>query len=842
MRETGAAITNSGRPAAGARRLRAALSLLGWPSNGGTGPLPGDRWVVGRVLISLGFAEAEHGDTGAGLRLLNEAEDMVAPQHRGILLQNRGVILQRAGRAGEALPLLGAAVPLLTEVSDWYNLASTLLNRATLHLGVGRVRLAREDLRRSREIAKLHHYELILAKVDHDSAYCHLLVGDIPLALRTFDAAAQRYRVHGPGYLAVVAVDKARALLAAGMAKAAEREMDAAFGLFRRDRLSVDYAWAELTRAQVALALTSHRTARMWSQRAARRFRRHGDAAWAALAELTTIRADLQVSRTPTGLAVNARRLAERLRVLGLHHDATAAELLSIHTLLAAGDVDQAWSAAAGMARPSAGMPLEVSLLRQLVHADLDASRGSSDRALSHLRRGLAKLDGHRKRFGSVEMRAGASALGVELARAGLDLAFGKRLPGLVFNWSERCRAQAFRARPVRPPADQQTCELIAEFRQISRLKREAELCGTPDPRALGQLIHLERRLQEREWQRDGTGESTGHVSLRELCDELSAANRVMISFIARDQRLSALAIRDGTAKLVELGDTGVVRETVQRLLSDLDALSGWKLPADLEAMLRDSTDWHLAKLQDQLLSPLRAVLGDVLDHGVVVVPCTGLAAIPWGLLPDLRGRAVSVAPSATVWVMAHRASRDASRGDTAHRDALLVAGPHLEHAEAEVNELARIYPGSVRLVGEHATVQETLRALDSVSIAHLATHGHHEPDNVLFSCLDLADGPLLAYDLQELTRPPQHVVLSACDVGQAATRPGEEILGLTAAMLYVGTATVVSSVARVPDDVVVPVMADYHRAVVSGTEPAQALAQVVAADMLVPLVCFGAG
>ncbi len=202
MREAGAGITNSGRPAAGARRLRAALRILGWPPGQG---LPGDRWLTGRVLISLAFAEAEHGDTGAGLRLLDEADGLVAPEHRGILLQNRGTILHRAGRTDEALPVLDAAVPLLAEARDFYNLASALLNRATLHLGVGRVRQAREDLRRSGEIARLHGFELIEAKVDHDDAYCHLLVGDIPLALRTLDAAARGYAVHGAGYLAVVA-------------------------------------------------------------------------------------------------------------------------------------------------------------------------------------------------------------------------------------------------------------------------------------------------------------------------------------------------------------------------------------------------------------------------------------------------------------------------------------------------------------------------------------------------------------------------------------------------------------------------------------------------------------
>ncbi len=81
-----------------------------------------------------------------------------------------------------------------------------------------------------------------------------------------------------------------------------------------------------------------------------------------------------------------------------------------------------------------------------------------------------------------------------------------------------------------------------------------------------------------------------------------------------------------------------------------------------------------------------------------------------------------------------------------------------------------------------------TLRALDGAPLAHLAAHGHHDRENVLFSRLDLADGPLMAYDIQRLAAAPRQVVLSACDVGRTVVRPGEEILGFTAALLYIGT------------------------------------------------------
>ena len=106
-----------------------------------------------------------------------------------------------------------------------------------------------------------------------------------------------------------------------------------------------------------------------------------------------------------------------------------------------------------------------------------------------------------------------------------------------------------------------------------------------------------------------------------------------------------------------------------------------------------------------------------------------------------------------------------------------------------------------------------TLRALDGAPLAHLATHGYHDRENVLFSRLDLADGPLMAYDVQRLSVPPRQVVLSACDVGRAVVRAGDEILGFTAALLHLGTATVISSVSRVDDETALSIMTAYHRA-----------------------------
>ena len=78
--------------------------------------------------------------------------------------------------------------------------------------------------------------------------------------------------------------------------------------------------------------------------------------------------------------------------------------------------------------------------------------------------------------------------------------------------------------------------------------------------------------------------------------------------------------------------------------------------------------------------------------------------------------------------------------------------------------------------------------------------------------------------------------------MGRTVVRPGEEVLGFTAALLYIGTATVISSVTRVADDAAVSMMTTYHRLLAGGARPAEALAEAALTEQFSPFVCFGGG
>jgi hypothetical protein len=95
------------------------------------------------------------------------------------------------------------------------------------------------------------------------------------------------------------------------------------------------------------------------------------------------------------------------------------------------------------------------------------------------------------------------------------------------------------------------------------------------------------------------------------------------------------------------------------------------------------------------------------------------------------------------------------------------------------------------------------------------------------------------------LARPPRHVVLSACDSGLPAVQPGDELLGLTAALLALGSRSLVATVVAVPDEESRPMMVRFHRHLLAGLGPAAALAAAqreLASPAAASFVCFGAG
>jgi len=200
------------------------------------------------------------------------------------------------------------------------------------------------------------------------------------------------------------------------------------------------------------------------------------------------------------------------------------------------------------------------------------------------------------------------------------------------------------------------------------------------------------------------------------------------------------------------------------------------------------------------------------------VVPTGSLHDVLWGALPSAAvDGGLSVVPSSAWWARDDHAPRQPA--------VLLVAGPRLAHAEAEVEALAAMHPSATVLRGSDATVDAVLEAMERATLVHIAAHGVFRTDNPMFSTLQLHDGPLFVHELDGLARVPDTVVLTACSSGRSGVLPGDELLGTTAALMGLGVRSVVAPLVPVADAASARLAVALHRGMLAGHSPAASMA-----------------
>ena len=117
------------------------------------------------------------------------------------------------------------------------------------------------------------------------------------------------------------------------------------------------------------------------------------------------------------------------------------------------------------------------------------------------------------------------------------------------------------------------------------------------------------------------------------------------------------------------------------------------------------------------------------------------------------------------------------------------------------------------------------------VDLIHIAAHGIYDRVNPLFSCIALArddknngsltvDKILSSVDLSGVNL----VVLSACESAAGARSGGDEVVGLTRALLYAGTPGVLSTLWDIDDEASAELMQEFYRRLTAGASAAEAL------------------
>ena len=242
------------------------------------------------------------------------------------------------------------------------------------------------------------------------------------------------------------------------------------------------------------------------------------------------------------------------------------------------------------------------------------------------------------------------------------------------------------------------------------------------------------------------------------------------------------------------------------------------------------------------------APVADLLEgRDIIVVPDRALYNVPFAALPDEKGKyfsenyMVRLAPSLTTLKLIHESPPDYH----SQTGALVVGNPdvgrvrfdsrpvdisRLPCAEREakmVGEKLDVEP----LIGQHATKQAVLQAMNSVGLIHIAAHGNSERGEIALAPafrapnrLPLEEDYLLTMsDISKVQLRAKLVVLSCCHSARGKIK-AEGAVGIARAFLGSGARSVLVALWALEDRATEHLMSCFYEHLVDGKSASESL------------------
>ncbi len=824
---------SAGRPAEAVALLHQALGVLeGRPrTRGGAATATEADTLRFRTMLTLALSEFELGGLAAAAPVFAAARGLAdSLPGDGLLPQwqsQHGLVVARSGDLAAARDELEAAVARLDAFTPPEQV-SLLLNLGMLRAEDRTPGRAAELFRTAGSLAEEHGLTRQLFMARHNEGYAAYLTGDLPRALALMRAAEQ---VEADVSLAPALLDHGRALLEAGLLG----EADDTLG--RAVTLSVDRGQSQvlgevlLDRARTRLLLTDLDSAADLAERAREHFQARASPALADRARLALLDIALARGHDPASVRQDADRLTGAAEARGDTELAARARLVAAEAALEGGEEDVARARVDRLPRRPPTL-LRTALQLAYVRARAAQARGDAVASRRLVRGGARELTRGQAMSASLDLRAARALHGVRLAELDLELAIPRGVTE-VLTALERWTAATSRLPTVRPPRDAEAASLYERLRQLrERLREQPD--GDAAARWRREARGLERRIRAHDWTHahddvrgpsgpggGSGGEAVTRASLRRARGELTATGHDLLWVFSHDGDVWGLTLRGGRGSLHRLLSEAEAEELARRVHADLRATA--RHLGNLRGFVLGSLTEGLERADSALVRPC-----GVGDAPLVVVTCRALSTLPWSMLPSLHEVPLTLAPSLTGFTARTRPAGGSppSEWTTGGPRVHLAAGPRLPRSGEEADGIARAWRAAGVEVGSSGTRDDLVGALGRPGLVHVAAHGTHEPDSPLFSSLLLEDGPVFAHELQPHGITSGHVVLSACDVGNATVLPGEESLGMAQAMLSLGAGCVVAALSPVPDDVAAETMVRYHAALARGAGSDEALSE----------------
>ncbi|MCB0164222.1 MAG: CHAT domain-containing protein [Anaerolineae bacterium] len=465
-----------------------------------------------------------------------------------------------------------------------------------------------------------------------------------------------------------------------------------------------------------------------------------------------------------------------------------------------------------------AGLPAsEAGILTNM--ALVHKAQGRSTEALANYTAAMDLLETIRATAGSEAGRAGFIGRYSELYDAAVELYFQEGHNTQAFFVSERGRARAF---------------------LDSLVTGQVQLGDSIDDRLLDQqgyaavLSAIESGSGRPV---DETTRSTAHTLEVSQVQPLLADQTTLVSYYLLEDHILAFILTRHSFETValEVGPAAVADKiNAFRAFTDLSAAhptSAIDLYEMVIAPLKDHLNTpHLAIIPHQQLHYLPfAALTDgqhylIDDYTLTVLPSA--SALPF-ILANTNPSALSLQPSALVVGNPTTADYETIASLAITRGSLRS----LPFAEKEAKVIAKLF-GVEPLIGEAATESAVREQVGKANIVHLAAHGQFNAVAPLNSLIALApddenDGWLTVDEVYSLNlHQADLVVLSACNTNLGDLSQGDELVGLTRALLFAGTPCVMASLWPIEDESTSMLMARFYTHLKGGWGQAEALRQ----------------
>ncbi|HYI07474.1 MAG TPA: CHAT domain-containing tetratricopeptide repeat protein [Thermoanaerobaculia bacterium] len=414
-----------------------------------------------------------------------------------------------------------------------------------------------------------------------------------------------------------------------------------------------------------------------------------------------------------------------------------------------------------------------------------------------------------------------------------------------AFEFTERARARAFlqlvggtRLQPQRGAEAPLIAEAEALRTQIMEWERHSLIAPAPAARRITSDLSEARSRYAELLQRlkASTSEYASLAAVKpQSADSIRSVlppDATLISYFNTDRRLHAWIVdRSGIQHVALSADSKALLRAVcwGRRFGPGGAARGVAVNES------ECTDAATAEeVHDLLIAPLRSRIA---NRRLIIVPHNSLHYIPFAALRNGRSDRYLVQDYSITYVPSASSLRFLRAKETpVDGEALVLGDPvstdeeNLPYAREEAIHVAEAL-GATAALGTDAT-ENLLYTLDGkIDLIHIAAHARYDSEHPLFSRVSLApgggrDGNLEVIDvLSELDLTGVNlVVLSACESAAGKQSGGDDVTGLTRALLYSGTPGVISTLWRIPDDATAALMDELYCRLLAGDTAADAL------------------